>query len=115
MSSAMSIVPARRDTLAAWVETTKPRIASLLLLMAVASYFLALYPSGAFSWQGLAVTIGTVVFLSMGIFPLNHYLERDHDLLMLRTRNRPLPAKLLKPGAVLAFGLVFSAASVAFA
>jgi len=97
------------------VETTKPRIASLLLLMAIASYFLALRPTGSATWQGLAITICTVVLLSLGIFPLNHYLEREHDSLMLRTRNRPLPAKLLKPGAVLAFGLTFTILSVAFA
>lgn len=111
----LPIAARRRDSLAAWVETTKPRIATLLLLMAIASYFLALRSGGSFSWSGLLITIITVVLLSMGIFPLNHYLERDHDKLMLRTRSRPLPAGLLKANAVLAFGLSFTVASIVFA
>ena len=101
--------------ISAWVETTKPRIATLLLLMAVASYFLALRQGGAFSWYGLMSVVVVVVVLSMGIFPLNHWMERDRDQLMLRTRSRPLPAKILRPKAVLAFGLVCSFASFALA
>jgi heme o synthase len=43
---------------------------------------------------------------------INMWYERDIDLLMERTRNRPLPAGRMAPGEALGFGCVLAGASV---
>jgi protoheme IX farnesyltransferase len=43
---------------------------------------------------------------------INMWYDRDIDAVMSRTRNRPIPAGRVPPGAALAFGVVLSAASV---
>ena len=45
---------------------------------------------------------------------LNHYLERDVDGLMKRTRNRPLPTGRVKPGTALSMGFVLVLSGVFF-
>ena len=57
----------------------------------------------------------TFVFLILGTFlsssgasMLNQYIEREFDAKMERTKNRPLPSKIVKPNAVLFFGLILS-------
>jgi protoheme IX farnesyltransferase len=42
---------------------------------------------------------------------LNAYLERDKDALMVRTKDRPLPAGRIAPAAALRFGLVLAVVS----
>ena len=37
---------------------------------------------------------------------LNHYLERETDAFMARTKNRPLPAGLIKPFEVMNYGVI---------
>ena len=37
---------------------------------------------------------------------LNHYIERETDKHMVRTKNRPLPSGLVKPSEVLSFGVL---------
>lgn len=44
---------------------------------------------------------------------MNHYLDRDLDGLMVRTRHRPLPTGRLRPQRALAFGLALAAGGVA--
>ncbi len=45
-------------------------------------------------------------FVCAGAAALNHYLERDVDGLMLRTRNRPIPSGKILPLQALLFGIV---------
>ncbi len=66
-------------------------------------------------WPGpLAATAGllgaTLVVGSANA--LNCFLERDSDALMRRTRDRPLAARRLSPGAGLAFGLGLGALAI---
>jgi protoheme IX farnesyltransferase len=46
--------------------------------------------------------------ISAGAFILNMYMEREFDLRMKRTRNRPLPAGRLAPASAFAFGMLVS-------
>jgi len=55
----------------------------------------------------------TFIFLILGTFlsssgasMLNQYIERKFDSKMERTKNRPIPSKLVKPNTVLFFGLI---------
>lgn len=93
----------------AYFELTKPRISLLLLIVAVAAYFIA--ANGQVSWFGFAMMVLSVACLASGIFTLNHYMERDRDALMVRTRKRPLPSGRLLPVHALRFGIVLTTVS----
>lgn len=83
------------------VGLTKPRLAMLSTLTAMAGYGLApaSFEFGAF----FGVTLGS--FLSAcGALALNQFLERRTDGLMERTRDRPLPSGRMRPVVALGFG-----------
>jgi protoheme IX farnesyltransferase len=98
-------------SLRAYLELTKPRITALLLLIAAVSFLLA--RPGAPDWRGLLALIGGLWLLAAGLFALNHYLERDLDARMPRTRDRPLPSGRLPPSRALGFGLALSVLALA--
>lgn len=78
---------------AAYVDLTKPRITVLVLVTATLGYFMG--GIGFHGWdslEGLLFTLIGVSLTSGGSGALNHFLERDADALMARTRNRPIPS-----------------------
>src|SRR5438552_2479009 len=82
----------------------KLRIDSLLLLVAAAGYIAT---SGA---HVDPVRFGLLMFAGFlgaaGASATNHYLDRDLDSVMHRTRTRPLPERRIEPPAhALEFGL----------
>lgn len=88
----------------AFLELTKPRILMMVLVTASIGYYAA---------SGGSIELRTLLFLligtactSGGSAALNHFLERDIDGRMLRTRNRPLPSGLVTPAQVLNFGIL---------
>jgi protoheme IX farnesyltransferase len=94
----------------AYIELTKPRILTMVLVTATLGYALAaqgLAPYATFFWMLLGTGLS-----SGGAGALNHYLERNIDPLMDRTRNRPLPAGLVTPTAALLMGLGMSVLGV---
>jgi protoheme IX farnesyltransferase len=98
--------------LADYIELTKPRISVMVLLTVAAGGVLA--SRGSPDW----VVVGHVVFgtalVAAGASALNQLLERDSDLRMRRTENRPLPAGRLQPGEVLVFGAAVGASGVLY-
>lgn len=95
----------------AYVELTKPRLTTLILVVAAAGYWLA--SDGPPGSARLAGAMAGVALLAAGIFALNQYLERDLDARMHRTERRPLPAGRLAAREALWFGGLLSAAAVA--
>src|SRR5436190_20709692 len=103
-------LPERALTLALlrdYVTLTKPRIISLLLLTTVATMFVA-DPSGP--------AIGTILWTMLGGYlaaggagAINHYLDRERDAGMTRTRSRPLVEGRIEPPRALAFGILLGA------
>lgn len=90
--------------LADWLELTKPRIATMALLATLAGFYLA--ADGPMdSWLVLHTLAGTAL-VAASASGLNQLIERDRDLRMTRTRNRPLPAARLSASDVLAFSVV---------
>ena len=68
----------------------KARMGLLAAIIALAGFYMG--SMGPVSLSGmLHVFFGTWI-VSAGAFLLNMYIERDVDLLMKRTSNRPLPA-----------------------
>jgi heme o synthase len=58
---------------------------------------------------GLIPLLTGVFLLASGSSALNHYQEQNTDMVMERTRNRPLPRKLVTPGFVLLFSFILLA------
>lgn len=73
-----------------YVELLKPRILTMVLVTATIGFYLG--GMGIHHWPTFLATIVGVALASGGAAALNHYLERDIDRLMPRTRNRPLPS-----------------------
>ncbi|MGH9939510.1 MAG: heme o synthase [Blastocatellia bacterium] len=94
------------EKLAAYVDLTKPRITSLVVLSALAGF--ALGSLSSIDWIQLLHTAIGVALLSSGISALNQYWERDLDALMRRTKLRPLPAGKLAARNALVFGVAVS-------
>ncbi len=88
----------------AYLELTKPRIVMLVVMTGVPALLLAGpgMPSPALF---LGTLLGTM-FASMSAAAFNHYVDRDIDGLMRRTRTRPLPAGILPASHALAVGFV---------
>ncbi len=109
------------DTIRAYIALTKPRIIELLLVTTVPAMVLATRElPGATAgvhwadWGGLVFWTmlgGTLAAGSANA--INCYLDRDIDLLMTRTRRRPLPAHEVDPERAVLFGLVLGVISFA--
>jgi heme o synthase len=103
-ASALEIV---RDYLA----LTKPRIIALLLVTTVATMLVA-DPAG----PPLATVIWTMIggyLAAGGAGAINHYLDREVDARMARTRRRPLVSGRIEPRHGLLFGIALG--TLAFA
>jgi heme o synthase len=104
-----------------YVEVSKPRIVIVLVITAVSSMLAATRfdSTPALAWDVNANQLGFLILTgalaSMGSSALNHYYDRDIDALMDRTSNRPIPAKRLPAGNVLAYGIVLCVISVVLA
>jgi protoheme IX farnesyltransferase len=109
--------PALRETIKAYIALTKPRIIELLLITTVPAMVLAsreVPGMGLTTWTWLVVWTLIAGSLAAGSAnAINQYLDRDIDLLMSRTRRRPLPAHQVDPEAALVFGLILGAISLA--
>jgi protoheme IX farnesyltransferase len=107
----------RKDTVRAYIALTKPRIIELLLVTTVPAMVLATRAvPGIQLGHWLWLTVWTLVggTLAAGSAnAINCYLDRDIDLLMTRTRRRPLPAHEVDPERAVVFGIVLG--GVAFA
>jgi heme o synthase len=92
-----------------YLALTKPRIIALLLLTTVTTMLVA-NPSG----PGLGVVLWTMLggFLAAGgAGAINHYLDREVDARMSRTRRRPLVSGRIAPRHGLIFGITLGTAA----
>ena len=95
-----------RNTFAAFIELTKPRITFLILISTALGYYLG--NAGQFELFNFIVTIIGTTMLAGGAGAINHYIEKDLDVLMDRTKSRPIPAGLISSQTALYFGLIQS-------
>ncbi len=94
-----------------YLEITKPRIVSLVLVTAAIGYYLG--GQGIASYTQLTWLLLGVAVECAGAAVLNHYLEREMDSKMTRTHKRPIPAGRIDPEHALQFGVILSLAGVA--
>ncbi len=103
-----------RTKVRAYVALTKPRIIELLLVTTLPAMLLAardvavspLYLTWLVVWTLVGGTLAAGAANAM-----NCYLDRDIDLVMTRTRRRPLPAHAIAPEDALTFGLALGVGS----
>lgn len=98
--------------LADYLELTKPKIAVMALFTVAVGYLLG--AAGSVSMLVLFHTLLGAGLVAAGGSALNQWLERGIDAKMFRTRKRPLPAGRLTALDALVFGLVVSAAGLAY-
>ena len=104
--------PTWRDTVAAYVGLTKPRIIEQLLVTTVPAMMLA-----ARGWPSTLLVLATLVggTLAAGAAnTINCYVDRDIDQLMRRTKRRPLVRAQVTPVAALRFGIVLGTLATVF-
>ncbi len=98
-----------RQVLGDYVELTKPKVQSLLLLTTVTTMEVAGSPSAS----RIALTCLGGYLSAGGAGAVNHYWDRDIDARMTRTASRPIPAGRIAPRAALVFGFLLAALSFA--
>ena len=94
----------QKSLLNSYIELTKPSIMMLVLVTTTLGFYLG--GRGIHSLSLLLYLLVGAACVCAGSGVLNHYLERDIDCKMLRTRNRPIPAGVISPSNALSFGIV---------
>ena len=110
MTSSTIAVP--RGAAADYVELVKPRITLMVMLTALVGFVMA--SRGAVDFPAMAAALAGTGLVAAGASTLNMLLERRTDGLMLRTRNRPLPGRRLRPVEALVWGGILTATGLAF-
>ena len=109
-----------RSRLADYVQLAKVRITVMVVATTWLGFILGEKAAAQAAWMGATVggwtaligaMIGTALSC-MGASVLNQVYERESDAKMNRTKDRPLPAGRVSPGAALTFGLFMSVAGV---
>jgi protoheme IX farnesyltransferase len=92
-----------------WIALLKPRVMTLVVFTGVIGLLIApghLNPVLAFT-AVLCIAVG-----AGACGAINMWYDRDIDAVMRRTRNRPIPAGRIEPGAALGFGVTLAVGSV---
>jgi len=98
--------------LTTYVELTKPRVNTMVVLTAAAGFYLG--STGLFNWWlFLHALLGTGLIAS-GTAVLNEVLEQDNDSRMRRTSKRPLPARRLSRRSATLFGVALVIGSTVY-
>ena len=101
---------ALRFRVADYAVLLKPRVMSLVVFTALAGLLLA--PGAIDPWTATAAVL-CIAIGAGAAGTINMWYDRDIDLHMLRTMNRPLPAGRLAAREALIFGVILSVGSVA--
>ncbi len=104
----LGLAPRTRQLLGDYLELTKPKVQSLLLLTTITTMYVAGDPSVAL----VALTCLGGYLSAGGAGAINHYFDRDIDARMRRTAQRPVPAGRISPRAALTFGCTLALLSL---
>ena len=95
-----------KTLITSYIELTKPRILTMVLVTTVLGFYLG--GEGISSIPLLISLLVGVALVSGGSSALNHYLEREFDSKMQRTKNRPIPKGVISPACALNFGITLT-------
>jgi protoheme IX farnesyltransferase len=105
---APGLAPRALALISDYVELTKPKVQSLLLLTTIATMYVAGDPSPIL----VALTCLGGYLSAGGAGAVNHWFDRDIDARMTRTASRPVAAGRISPRAALAFGCTLAGLSL---
>lgn len=91
-----------KKTYKAYIELTKPSILTLVLVTTALGYYLG--GNGIPSWATLGLLLLGAGLVCAGSSTLNHYIEREYDIKMQRTKNRPIPSGKIPAAHAMYFG-----------
>jgi protoheme IX farnesyltransferase len=97
----------------AFIELWKLRLNALVILAALAGFFLALPSGESANWLTLLALGGGVLLSAGGASAINMALEAHLDAVMERTRSRPIPSGRVTRDESILFGAVSVIAGVA--
>src|SRR5579859_1525950 len=109
MSEAVTTTTTEAAELSDWFALLKPRVMTLMVFTGLIGLLIApghLNPVLSFT----AVLCIAVAAGACGA--INMWYDRDIDAVMRRTRNRPIPAGRIEPGAALGFGVTLAVGAV---
>ncbi len=89
----------------AYVSLFKPSVGAMLVFTAVVGYVLG--TQGQVEWSQLSLLALGCGLAASGAMGLNQYLERDLDVLMVRTAGRPLASGAIRNPSQAAFLSIF--------
>ncbi|HJV77888.1 MAG TPA: heme o synthase [Paludibacter sp.] len=101
------------QTISAFIEVTKPKILIMLIFTSLCAAFVA--DRGIPSISVLVAMLLSASLAAGGSAAINMWYDRDIDAIMKRTAKRPIPAGLLEPASVLAFGVILGILSIVIA
>lgn len=116
LGSSETTVRRQIPKLTAYISLFKLRVGAMLVFTAVAGYVLAAH--GQIEWSQLSLLALGCGLTASGAMALNQYLERDLDVLMVRTAGRPLPSGAIKnpsQAALVAILFIVSGLALSFA
>src|SRR3954453_14576448 len=108
LGAQVGLGPRTRQVLSDYLELTKPKVQSLLLLTTIATMYVAGDPSVglvALTCLGGSLSAG-------GAGAVNHWYDRDIDAQMKRTASRPIPSGRVAPRSALIFGCLLACLSL---
>ncbi|HMD51172.1 MAG TPA: heme o synthase [Solirubrobacteraceae bacterium] len=108
LEARLGLAPRARVVIGDYVELTKPKVQSLLLLTTIATMYVAGDPSPVL----VALTCLGGYLSAGGAGAVNHWFDRDIDAQMKRTASRPIPSGRVSPRAALTFGCLLAALSL---
>ncbi len=104
----VGLAPRTAQLLSDYLELTKPKVQTLLLLTTIATMYVAGDPS-----PGLVALTCLGGYLSAGgAGAVNHWFDRDIDVQMARTATRPIPSGRVSPRAALIYGCALALLSL---
>lgn len=89
-----------------YLELTKPRITTFILMSAGVGYVSGL--AGSIEWTVLFHLLLGTALLASGTAALNQWYERDSDAMMHRTQERPIPSGRLSAAQAFWFGVAIA-------
>ena len=97
------------STISDYLQLMKPRVMSLVIFTAFVGMFLA--PNN------IHPILSTISLIAIGLgaggsAAINMWYDADIDILMKRTKKRPIPSNRIDPAEALTFGLIISLISV---
>ena len=100
-------LPEKPGELKIYAALMKPKIIFLLLIVTWGAMLVA--GGGMVSWRIFLWTTLGGIFASGGANAINHYLDRDIDEVMYRTKRRPVPAGWVVPAyKAIIFGVILN-------